>query len=607
MSLRFLAAVALTLVVAIVAIVAYGCGGAADEEPPLPGGESGTAAAAANPVTVSPLPGTRDASAASQISFLGGPGTKVSDVRVVGSRSGAHAGVLRPYSTGTGESFLPARPFLDGERVTVRARMRVGAHTRAAISTFTIGERAAVSRAQFARAAGDPRAVEHYLSAPALSPSTVTIATPARPGASAGYLFLAPYQGQGAHGPMITDQSGDLVWFHPLPAGEEAASFGVQRYAGAPVLTWWQGRILQLGFGEGEGEVYDRSYRRIAEIRAGNGYQADLHVLRLTSQGTAWIDAFDPIHVDLSSVHGARDGILSDSVIQEIDIRTGLVMWEWHALGHVPVSESNTPPPAGSYPWDYVHVNSLDPGPAGDVLLSARNTWALYDVDIHSGGVRWRLGGRNSSFKLAPGARFYWQHDGEFHAGGLISVFDNGADPPEEKQSRALLLGPDIRTHSASVVKRFINPARTLLAPSQGNALALSGGNWLVGYGGLPSFTEFGPSGRVLLDASLGKDVQDFTTSLARWSGRPRGAPALAIRLLGASSLMLAASWNGATRVASWRVLRGETARSLRPLLSTPKQGFETTIEVPLRGRYVAVQALDRAGAVLGTSAVLRG
>ena len=155
------------------------------------------------------------------------------------------------------------------------------------MSIFTIGERAAVSQAQFARATGDPRAVQHYLSAPALSPSTVTIATSARPGASPGYLFLAPYQGQGAHGPMIIDQGGRLVWFHPLPAAEEAANFGVQRYAGAPVLTWWQGRILRLGFGEGEGEVYDRSYRRIAAIRAGNGYRADLHVLRLTAQGTA--------------------------------------------------------------------------------------------------------------------------------------------------------------------------------------------------------------------------------------------------------------------------------------------------------------------------------
>jgi hypothetical protein len=604
MSSRILAG---AVMAAAATVLVFGCGGRASSAPALLGGESATAAARANPVTVSPLPGTRDASASSQISFLGGPGTQVSRVRVTGSASGVHPGVLRRYSTGTGESFLPARTFLAGERVVVHASIGSGAAAQAASTAFTVADRAAVSPAEFANEGGDPRAVQHFISAPSLSPSTVTIATPASPGASPGYLFLAPYQGEGGHGPMIVDQSGGLVWFHPLPAGEQAANFSVQRFAGKPALTWWQGRILSIGFGQGEDVVYDRAYQRIATIRAGNGYAADLHVLRLTPQGTAWIDAFDPIHANLSPAHGSRDGVLSDSVIQQIDIPTGLVMWEWHALGHVPVSESHTPPPPGNYPWDYVHVNWLDPGPAGDVLLTARNTWALYDVDIHSGAVRWRLGGRRSSFKLTQAARFYWQHDGEFHAGGRISVFDNGSDPPEEKQSRALLLRVDPLTRTVSVMRQFVNPSRTLLSPSQGNAAGLPGGNWLVGYGGLPSFTEFDPAGRVLLDASLGRGIQDFTTFLARWNGQPSGPPSIVVRPNPTGSALLAASWNGATRVRTWRVLGGETPRRLRALLSTPRQGFETTLALPLAAPYLAVEALDRHGGVLGRSATVKG
>src|SRR5262249_53507234 len=219
--------------------------------------------AAANPVAVSPMPGTPDASPATQISFLGGDATTVSGVRVVGSRTGVHAGVVRRYSTGPGASFLPSRRFAAGERVSVRAKVSTGGASLPASTTFTIARQAAVSQKEFPLNAGNPGEVQHYSSAPTLTPSTVRITTPARAGASPGYLFLAPYQGDGTAGPMIADQSGGLVWFRPLPAGEEAANFHVQQFDGKPVLTWWEGRIIQAGFGEGQDLIYDDSYRRI--------------------------------------------------------------------------------------------------------------------------------------------------------------------------------------------------------------------------------------------------------------------------------------------------------------------------------------------------------
>ena len=135
--------------------------------------------------------------------------------------------------------------------------------------------------------------------------------------------------------------------------------------------------------------------------------------------------------MSFAPLHGAGNGILSDAVVQEIDMKTGLVMWEWHALGHVPLRTRTMASLTSSYPWDYIHVNSIDPGSFSDVLLSARNTDALYDVDIRTGAFNWQLGGRHSTFKLGPGAKTYFQHDAEWQPGGLISVFDNGASPAE--------------------------------------------------------------------------------------------------------------------------------------------------------------------------------
>jgi len=567
-------------------------------------------------VTVSPLPGTPDASPATQISFLGGAGTKVSDVHVVGSHSGSHGGSLRAYSTGTGESFVPQHRFVEGEHVTVHARVETGGATQTVSTSFTVAHQDAVSQTQFPINPGDSRAIQHYSSAPSLMPSTVSITTPAKAGASPGYLFQAPYQGKGTPGPMISEQNGSLVWFHPVPKDDSATNFQVQQYEGKPVLTWWQGRILEVGFGQGEDEIYNTSYQHIATIYAGNGYHADLHVIKITPQGTAWIDVFDPIHMNLSSAGGESNGVLTDSVVEEVDIKTGLVMWEWHALGHISLSESNNPAPKASYPWDYVHINSISPGPEsgagtgadqpGQVLLSSRNTWTLYDVNMHTGSIDWRLGGSHSTLKLGGGTRFYWQHDSEWQPGGLISVFDNGSDPPKEKQSRGLLLDPNTSNHTVTLLKQFTNPTKTLLASSQGNLLNLAtgentSGNWLMGYGGLPNFTEYDPSGHVLLDGTLGKNVQSFRTYIDPWSGQAPGAPSVAV-----SGSSVAVSWNGATNVASWQVLGGASATALAPVAKAAKAGFQTTISVPAGSAYVAVQALDSSGAVLATSATVK-
>ncbi len=574
-----------------------------------------------NPVAVSPMPGTPDASPDTQISFLGVGGNtdiRVLAVHAVGSRSGVHTGVLRAYSTGNGESFLPAHPFISGERVTVTAQVSVASVTHVAKTGFEIAHQVQVSQKEFPINPGNPHDVQRYSTAPTLTPSTVTITTPVQPGAAPGDFFLAPYQADGSPGPMIIDQHGNLVWFHALPAGDEATDFGVQKYEGKPVLVWWQGRILQVGFGQGEDLIFNSSYQHIATVYAGNGYHADLHEIRITPEGTAWIDAFDPIQADLSSVRRSAKAVMEDSIVQEIDIKTGLVMWEWHALGHIPIAESNNPPPSeSSYPWDYIHVNSISPGPTGqeggaganrpgDVLLSARNSWTLYDVDLLTGAIRWRLGGAHSDFKLGPGTRFYWQHDAEWQPGGLISLFDNGSDPPKEKQSRGLLLDPNPAAHTVTLAKQFVNPAKMLLAESQGDTLSLPGGNWLMGYGRLPNFTEYSPSGHVLFDATLGPEVQDFRTYFSTWSAQAPGTPSVVAQPARAGAIDVSVSWNGATEVASWRVLAGASSAALAPVATAAKAGFQTTISASSAGPYVAVQALDGSGAVIGTSATVK-
>ncbi len=152
------------------AVALLACGSSSRATPAALGGVGVISASvsAANPVAVSPQPGTVDASASTQISFLGGAGTKVSSVRVVGSRSGAHSGVLRAYSTLTGESWIARHPFLAGERVSVTARIAGGSAVGVARTSFTIARQALVSQKQFPLNPGDAHAIQHYSTAPAL-------------------------------------------------------------------------------------------------------------------------------------------------------------------------------------------------------------------------------------------------------------------------------------------------------------------------------------------------------------------------------------------------------------------------------------------------------
>jgi hypothetical protein len=78
-------------------------------------------------------------------------------------------------------------------------------------------------------------------------------------------------------------------------------------------------------------------------------------------------------------------------------------------------------------------------------------------------------------------------------------------------------------------------------------------------------------------------------------------------RLLAAKdSTALFASWNGATDVASWRVLAGGSPDALSARGTMPVSGFESSLTLPDPYAYVAVQAIDAKGRLLGTSTPVR-
>jgi Arylsulfotransferase (ASST) len=558
----------------------------------------------AGALTVSPMPGSRDAPGRTQISFVGAPVGQLAVTRVVGSHTGAHSGRLLAYSQGDGASFVPTRPFSEGERVTVHARLRRGKRGVGLTYQFAIAYHDPISGTPEAVQPVGQVGVQSFVSRPDLHPPAVTV-TAQSEGVAPGEVFLAPYSGPGQAGPMILDAAGNLVWFKPLPANTSATNFQVQQYGGRPALTFWEGDVTTHGFGLGQDVIADSSYTELARIGAGNGYKADLHEFQLTPRGTALITAYDTQRCDVSAYGGPADGAVTDGVMQEIDIATGLVRFQWTSLDHVA--------PAGSFelarkstrewPFDYFHINSIDVEADGTLLVSARNTWATYAIDPRTGQIAWQLGGRHSSFTLGPGAATAYQHDSRLRPDGSISIFDNGAAPLVHKQSRGVVVSINAGQKTATLVSQFTRPA-PILAESQGSMQLLANGDWFIGWGQVSDVSEFSPAGQLLFDAHMPAHVQSYRAFRLPWQATPARPPDFAVRHQASGATLLFASWNGATGVAAWRVLAGPSAASLQPVAQLARSGFETAIALPpeTSGPLVTVQALDASGAVIGTA-----
>jgi hypothetical protein len=436
-----------------------------------------------------------------------------------------------------------------------------------------------------------------FRSRPGLTPPTVVVTTPAKDVAP-GFVFVGPTM------PLILDNAGEPVWFGSGLNG--VACFCVQTYQDRPVLTWWEGSVV-AGHGEGEDVIADETYTEIKRVSAGNGFQGDLHEFLLTPHGSALITGYAAIPFDLSSIGGPTNGHVLDSIVQEVDVASGHVVFEWHSTDHVSLDETYTPVGAGgtaAAPFDYFHINSIDVDTDGNLIVSARATWAAYKIDRRTGAVIWRLGGKQSDFAMGAGSQFEWQHDIRRQAHGTITLFDDAASPKEEPQSRGLVLAVNESLKSVKLLRQYTHPTK-LLVPFEGNLQVLPNGKAFMGFGGLPYFSEFAQDGRLAFDAHFASSAfSSYRAFRQPWVGRPLDRPAVATEVVGAD-VNVYASWNGATEVSRWQVLAGPAAGTLAPAGSAARSGFETTVRLNGAPASVAVEALDASGNVLGTSSLI--
>ena len=455
--------------------------------------------------------------------------------------------------------------------------------------------------------AGSPAAGGRFVTEPGWSPPPVVIATPAA-GTAGGSIFVAPISfssteiAPGRYGPLIVDDDGQPVWFLPLST-VVAQNLRVQKYRGRDVLTWYEGAAG--GVYGGSCVVYDSAYDELLRVHAGHGFDCDLHEFLITARGTALLSVANEVSADLSAIGGPADGRVVEGIVQEIDIASKRVLFEWHSLDHVGLEESYRSGVTSAGNVDYFHLNSIGVDTDDDLLVSARHTSTVYKLDRTSGAVTWRLGGMRNDFQMGPGASFNFQHDVRAHADGTLTLFDNGATGTGagevEPASRPMRLELDPDAMTADLVQVYEAPDPRL-AIALGNVQELPDGGIFVGWGAAGPFTEFTPEGDIRFDATFGDGSVSYRAFRFPWIGRPSTKPSIAAIVNSDGTITVYASWNGATEVARWQVRAGASRNRLRALHTSARTGFETAITVPAVGSYVSVAALDAAGHELGAS-----
>jgi hypothetical protein len=371
--------------------------------------------------------------------------------------------------------------------------------------------------------------------APASSPLTVLTSDRGLP---SGDLFVT----LGATAEIVT-KSGNVVWSTQAPTGDSYTDLRVQRYRGQPVVTFSvtgtaQGPLGPSGGDAGTDYILNDHFRQIATVEPGAGYAFDAHEFWITPQGTAWITATQTSAANLTSIGGAADQTVTNGIAQEIDIKTGKVLFTWNSADHASYADSHAPLPASaSQAWDWFHINAVSPGPNGTILINSRHTWSTYDVDPRTGHVNWVLGGPGSTLiqRAAPGQTlnsygdlFAYEHDPQYIGHDRYWLFDDesaqaagrtspaGFPPNGLPYSRAVEVAVNPVAKTATVIASRDQP-EGLTAFATGGVQPLPNGDLVVGWGTLPYVSIYNPAGKLIYNAQYNGGLSSYRAYLFNW------------------------------------------------------------------------------------------
>lgn len=448
-----------------------------------------------------------------------------------------------------------------------------------------------------------------------------------------GYVFVTPYSADTPKieesveqpGAYIYTSSGELVWSSFSYFGGVSLNFQAARIGGEDVLYGWEGQFsARGGHGFGHIKILNDHYEPVREIKGGDHKLIDIHEFHLAENGkTGLIESYSPVQYDLSDFDedgNSKRSWIVNAVVQELDIETNELIFEWKSLDHVSPDHSVlnlTSELAGDgytsgSAWDYFHINSVDKNADGDYLVSSRHTSTIYKISGETGEILWRLSTSGDSDLKIVGKKFTlgYQHHARFIKRvdddvEIFSFFDNNAyskghSEPESANPDQLSSGKILKVNNkektVELLQQFDPPKdHPISAKSQGSFQFLPNGNKFINWGSAGTITEYNSEGEVLFSAKLdsferGPYVQSYRAFKYQWTGYSTEDIAIV-----QEDDTVYISWNGDTITETWELVDPETKRVIA---TSAKTGFETSLKLNHHQGGFIVRALDKNGGV---------
>ena len=447
-------------------------------------------------------------------------------VSVSGSTSGLHEGQLRLSDDRQTLTFQPYAPFTYGEAVTCRIGPGLVTDTRGLIPpgsfTFSIAGPERESLRDFSiptdgdeippppPAGAATRAVNLQsaaLAADSLPPDFPNIRAAVYGKTAPGRLFLTNLV-LGTRNPshlMILENGGTPFFHRRLPGA--SLDFKMQSDGRLTYFDGFAGRFYAL----------NARYEVVDSFQCGNGYSTDGHDLVLLPNGHALMMSYDVQVMDLSQVvyGGKYDARVIGLILQELD-RDKNVVFQWRSWDHFQITDIISHPLTAKT-VDYVHGNSIDADPSGNLIISSRHMNEVTKISRATGDILWRLGGKNNQFTfINEPLSFSHQHSARLLPNGHLTLFDNGNFRLPEF-SRGVEYAIDEVLKTATLVWQYrLNP--DVFAFATGSVQRLPNGNTLIGWGNAnPTLTEVAADGSLVSELTFDPGIGSYRAFRFEW------------------------------------------------------------------------------------------